>query len=219
MCLVLPERYVFQNIPAHGKRLPLAVGSFDIELIDRSHPARASIQQFIADRFRAQYAADLQHFCDVLIGSRGADGRWVAAVGLSHLASMQAFLEQYLERSVEEEISLRQADTNESLLVCRSEIVEFGNLAATQPGASRALILKLAPFLRAQKIRWVTFTGPRSLFNSFIKFNYKPVVITTADPARLRGNRNIWGSYYESSPKVMFGDVNAAYSNFDYAPY
>lgn len=217
MCLILPTNYIFDK--HHPARMgpSIAVNKLQLDWVDRDHPDRESIQRFIADVFRARFGADLRHFSDLLIGSRDVNGQWNAAVGLSSLAHGEAFLEQYLDRPVEQEISLRQPGHLHLNPVNRADIVEFGNLAATRPGASRALILHLAPFLRQRQVRWIVFTGMKSLFNSFAKFNYKPTVIASADPQKLNGDRALWGTYYDFSPAVMYGDVDAAYSRFSHA--
>jgi len=190
------------------------VNDLYFDWIDRNHPDRESIECFISDVFRQRFGAQVQYFSDVLVGSRDADGQWNAAVGLSAINQRMAFLEQYLDRPVEQIISLMQSHDPHSRPVSRTDIVEFGNLAATRPGAVRSLILHLAPFLHASQARWIIFTGTRSLFNSFAKFDYKPTVIAPANPSRLNGAQASWGTYYDSSPNVMYGDVDAAYESF-----
>lgn len=214
MCLILPINYIFDKHHPVRVRSSIAVNKLQLDWVDRDHPDRDSLQRFIADIFRARFGADLRHFSDLLIGSRDLNGQWHAAVGLSSLEHSKAFLEQYLDRPVEQEIALRQAGNSRRHAVNRADIVEFGNLAATRPGAARALILHLAPFLRQRQVRWIVFTGTRSLFNSFAKFNYKPIVIAPADPQKLQGAQSLWGTYYDASPKVMYGDVDAAESSF-----
>jgi hypothetical protein len=219
MRLLLPPSDIFDKAHPIRMRPSLPASDLQFDWIDRKHPDRESIQGFIADVFRARFGAELQHFSDLLMGSRDANGHWNAAVGLSSLANGKAFLEQYLEHPVEQEIALHQSRGQPLQPVNRADIVEFGNLAATRPGASRALILRLAPFLRARRIRWIVFTGTRSLANSFAKFDYKPAAIAPADPRKLNGAEALWGSYYASSPNVMYGDVEAAYARFCHAPY
>jgi len=214
MCLFVPDNYLFNKNPS-VRRLPAsAVDPLHFDWIDRDHPDRESIQRFISDVFRERFGAEVQYFSDVLVGSRDADGQWNAAVGLSAIHQRVAFLEQYLDRPVEQIISLMQSHDPHSQPVSRADIVEFGNLAATRPGAVRALIMHLAPFLRARQVRWIVFTGTRSLFNSFAKFDYKPNVMAPADPSKLKGAQALWGTYYDSSPNVMYGDVEAAYESF-----
>lgn len=213
MCLILPTSYVFDK--SHPFRLSPSLPANDLHFdwIDRDHPDRESIEHFISEVFRNRFGAEVQYFSDVLVGSRDAGGQWNSAVGLSSIAQRPAFLEQYLDRPVEQIISVMQTDDPHRHPVARTDIVEFGNLAATRPGIARALILHLAPFLHARNVRWIVFTGVQSLFNSFAKLNYQPIAIAPADPQRLNATQDLWGSYYDASPKVMYGDVDAAYAS------
>ena len=214
MCLILSSHYLFDKYQPGRLVSEIAVNDLHFDWIDRTHPDRASIERFISGVFRQRFGAEVQHFSDVLIGSRDPDGGWNAAVGLSSITQHSAFLEQYLDHPVEQIITQLQPQGPRSHPVSRADIVEFGNLAATRPGAVRALIRHLAPFLRARRVRWIVFTGTRSLFNSFAKFDYKPNVIAPADPSRLHGGQTLWGTYYDACPKVMYGDVDAAYARF-----
>ena len=219
MCLMLSSHYLFDKYHPGRTTPEIAVNDLHFDWIDRGHPDRASIERFISGVFRDRFGAEVQYFSDVLIGSRDPDGEWNAAVGLSSITQRAAFLEQYLDQPVEQVITQLQTQGQRSQPVSRGDIVEFGNLAATRPGAVRALILHLAPFLRARHVRWIVFTGTRSLFNSFAKFDYKPTVIASADPSRLHGRQALWGTYYDSCPKVMYGDVDAAYARFYQQPH
>ncbi|MFX5141988.1 thermostable hemolysin, partial [Acinetobacter baumannii] len=42
--------------------------------------------------------------------------------------------------------------------------------------------------------------------------------LALADPARLTGSVDDWGSYYESAPRVMVGDVQAAFAALSLQP-
>lgn len=214
MCLISSSHSLFGPYYPGRMSPEIAVNDLHFYWIDRNHPDRSSIEGFISGVFRARFGAEVQYFSDVLIGSRDPDGAWNAAVGLSTITQRAAFLEQYLDDPVEQVIAQLQPQVPHSQSVSRADIVEFGNLAATRPGAVRTLILHLAPFLRARHVRWIVFTGTRSLFNSFAKFDYKPTVIASADPSRLNGGQVLWGTYYDACPEVMFGDVDAAYAHF-----
>lgn len=188
-------------------------GTLRFEWIDRSHPERIGVERFIAEIFQRQYNARVHHYLDVLIGVRDPEGQWVAALGFSPLTNKRAFLEQYLDAPVEKLIRSRTTDGLGGS-VSRWDVVEFGNLAAIRPGASRAAILQMTQWLYLRRIRWVVFTATRHIQNSFARLNYNPVPIAYANPDRLIGAAADWGSYYDTDPQVMFGDVHAAHSRF-----
>lgn len=181
--------------------------SFLIEQFERGEDGRASLEAFISASFRASYGAEVKHFSDVLLGSRDAQGNWIAALGYSRARSGPLFLEQYLDLPLEAALAERLQHP-----VARGDIVEVGNLASTHPGAARALILRTTRLLYGLGLRWVAFTATPSLLNSFSRLRLQPQVLAPADPARLPDGGQSWGSYYQSQPKVMFGDIHYGYS-------
>ena len=96
--------------------------------VDRWAPERAGLEQFISGVFRDRYQAELHSFHDVLIGCKDASGEWTAALGFSALAHRAAFLEQYLERPVEQVVETSKPSPEGSRRVTRWDIAEVGNL-------------------------------------------------------------------------------------------
>ena len=173
-----------------------------LELVAPNHPERASLEAFIATEFARVYGATLQHFCHTLAGCRDSAGRWVAALGYTLAGEGPLFLEQYLDCPVETGIGARTGRP-----VARAGIVEVGNLASTDAGAARALIVAMTHQLHCQGLVWVTFTATRALLNSFARLRLAPSVLAEADPARLGQAQGAWGSYYATHPQVMFGNI------------
>lgn len=182
--------------------------------VDAWHPDRSALESFISRVFMDCYGARLSSFHDTLIGCADGRGQWVAALGLSALAHRGAFLEQYLDAPVEQVIESAKSASPGARRVSRWDVAELGNLAAIRPGASRALILKMTQYLYRRHFRWVVFTATQGLVNSFAKLHYEPAVLAAADPAKLRGDQRSWGTYYQHNPRVMVGDIHAAYEKF-----
>jgi len=178
-----------------------------LERFERGDPGRAGIEAFIAATFLKNYGARIAHFSDTLVGRRGEDGAWVAALGYSLAGAAPLFLEHYLDAPIEVEIGARLGRP-----VARPEIVEVGNLAALHPGAARALIVGTTTLLHELGMHFVTFTATTSLLNSFGRLQLRPQVLALADPARLPGGADQWGRYYDTHPQVMFGDIHHGYS-------
>lgn len=174
--------------------------------IPAAHPERPDVQAFVAESFRRKYGAELRHFCQVLVGCKDRQGRWVAALGYSLLGEGPAFLEQYLDRPIEQEIAAKIG-----MPVARARIAEVGNLAACHVGAARTLIACMTRFLHEQGLAWVGFTATRSLLNSFNRLGLEPGILAEADPARLPDKGASWGSYYVTRPQVMFGDIRSGH--------
>jgi hypothetical protein len=114
-----------------------------MNLIDIGHPDRPLLEQFIADRYRRRYGAEVMDFHELLIGKRNAEGQWTAALGMTPLALRPGFLEQYLDGPVEQMVAQKLQAMGQRASVARWDMVELGNLAATQVGAARELICRM----------------------------------------------------------------------------
>lgn len=177
--------------------IPLAVPVLD------APEQRAALERFIAERFRLVYGARISHFCANLLGMRDASGSWLAAAGYTAAASGALFLEQYLERPVEELLASAAGKA-----VARDRIAEVGNLAGAA-GTGRAFIPALGRYLHELGYRWVVFTATRGLRNAFRRLRLEPLLLAPALPARLADRGAAWGSYYAHHPSVMGGRIAA----------
>lgn len=183
---------------------------YQFEWVTKSHPDREHLQTFIADTFYKTYGADVHHFSDILVGCRDHNGQWLAALGFSTITDKKVFLEQYLDLSLEQEISAHVGENTS-----RNEIVEVGNLAAIHAGAGRTLIITMTRYLNAQGFKWVAFTATHNLLNSFKRLRIKLTQLAEADPKRLADEGKNWGTYYDTKPQVMFGDIASGYAQLD----
>jgi hypothetical protein len=170
-----------------------------LEPVHRTHPQRASFEQFIAARFDRAYGARVTHFLPHLLGVRDGLARWQAASGYTPAAGERLFLEQYLDRAVEDALG------GLGRPAAREQIVEVGNLAAVSAGMARVLIPLLARHLHRLGYEWVVFTATRELRNSFRRLGLHPLRLARADPARLPDRGASWGTYYRHDPVVMAG--------------
>ena len=168
-----------------------------------THPERRAFEQFIAERFSRAYGARLTHFLPHLLGVMDGLARWQAAAGYAAAGAQQLFLEQYLDRPIEQALGAAVGRP-----IARGSIVEVGNLAAISAGMARALIPQLARHLHRMGYRWVAFTATRALRNSFHRLGLKPLPIAAADRARLADRGLSWGSYYDQDPVVMAGKIS-----------
>lgn len=178
-----------------------------LEILPEGHPDRASLQGFISDAYLRAYGAHVHAFAQHLVGLRRPDGAWAAGVGFSLAGNRRLYVEQYLDRPVEMEISEAL-----KLRADRERVVEVGNLAATGPGAARCLILRMASLLHGMGCAWVVFTATQSLLNSFSRLDLSPVSLARADPARLPDGGREWGNYYDHHPRVMAADIASGFA-------
>jgi hypothetical protein len=166
---------------------------------------RTALERFIAERFRAVHGARLQHFCAHLLGVRDALGGWQAGAGYTPAAAGALFLEQYLDRPVEELLAAAAKAP-----VRRQFIAEVGNLAAA-PGMGRMLIPAVGRYLHGRGYRWVVFTATRELRNALRRLQLTPLHLAAAVPARLADAGAAWGSYYAHDPAVMGGRIASCF--------
>lgn len=184
-------------------------GTAGLDIVPRTDSRRAGLESFIAGTFSRAYGARIEHFAEHLAGMRQADGPWVAGVGYTAAAANPLFVEQYLDCPVEAAIAAQLG-----VSVRRSQIVEVGNLAANTPGAARRLIVRMTALLHRLGHTWVVFTSTRALLNTFARLDVAPIVLATADPARLAGGAEPWGTYYDTRPQVMTSSIPLGFIHF-----
>lgn len=168
--------------------------------------ADSKIRQFIAETFQNHYGATIESYCDRLIGVCSPQGNMLAAAGYNLAEEGPLFLEQYLDKPLEQQIQQQLG-----LDIARSEIAEVGNLAALQAGGTRMLIEMMTQRLHGEGRRWVAFTATQSLINSFHRMGLSPVILAPAKPERVK-NPKAWGSYYQHNPHVAFGDIQLGHA-------
>lgn len=196
----------FAASPTNGRTSP----AYRIQHVCPLDTERAGLERFIEKVFFDIYQAKVRHFCSILIGCRNESGEWVAALGFTLAAEGQVFLEQYLDAPVEAAIAAKS-----QTMVARHQIAEVGNLAAVHRGAARALIVFMTRHLQSLGLSWVTFTANRSLLNSFTRLHIETAALADADPKRLPDGGKSWGSYYETKPQVMYGNIHAGYAELE----
>lgn len=174
----------------------------DLDIVPRADARRSGLEEFIAATFSRIYGARIAHFAEHLAGVRHPNGQWMAGVGYTPAGRAPLFIEQYLDCPIEIAIGDRLG-----VSVDRSQIVEVGNLAATTPGGARRLIIRMTTLLHRLGHTWVVFTSTRALLNSFARLDIPLMVLAPADPGRLDGGAEHWGSYYEAQPQVMTGSI------------
>lgn len=181
--------------------------TYELHLASADGARRAALEQFIRQRFELQHGARIRHFMPCLFGLENPAGQLLGAVGVRSAGNGSLFLERYLDEPIHEAIGARLGHTEPG----RGELVEVGNLAADNPGAARLLIVALTDLLVALGFRWVTFTGTPTLLNSFQRLGLTPIALGEADPARMGAELADWGSYYDSRPLVMAGDIHGGH--------
>jgi hypothetical protein len=198
----LPWLYSDTALAQIGREQPLS-----LYLANRASPRRAAVEAFISERFAAQHQAHIRYFMPCLLSLEDSSGRLLGAVGLRSAGSGPLFLERYLPQPAEQVIAAEHL----SQAPLRAQLVEVGNLAVSNPGTARLLIVALTDLLVALGYRWVTFTGTQALLNSFQRLGLQPLSLGPANPECLGDEQADWGTYYDNQPQVMAGDIYAGH--------
>ena len=187
-------------------------GELVVQLEPAGSPARAILERQVAAKFSTRYDAQLDHFYPFLLALKNAQ-RPLAIAGLRPARDGALFLENYLDCLAEQAVSSAFRTP-----VDRGQIVEIGNLVSTEPGASYVLFSVLAPLLRDAGFRWVICTATAQVEGMLNKMRLAPKRVCAASPERLGEEAANWGTYYESKPHVIVGDLELAASRLGRHP-
>lgn len=194
--------------------VPMLLPAHHCALLALGAPDRPAADHFVRSVFRERYDARLTALPPTLFVLYGADDQILAVAGLRLAGDGPLFLEAYLDEPVEVAIRRRVGAD-----MARAQIIEVGSLATRAPGYARTLIQSLTAYLYHRHFDWVVFTAVSTLRNTFRRLGLNPLLLCAADPARLASGAAAWGSYYERSPEVMYGDVGEGYRHLRGLPH
>lgn len=181
-----------------------------IDLQDANDTGRQALEEFIHHTFKRAYGANVQHFLPRLMSLKNHQDNLLAAVGFHAAKNDPLFLEQYLDNPVEGVLSEKLG-----CHVQRRNIMEIGNLAVASAGGARGLIIALTSYIKGAGFDWVVFTAVPSLVNSFKKMELEIIPLMEAKKERLINGRDQWGSYYNTKPIVVAGNVRQGYEKLE----
>ena len=183
--------------------------SIDLLAVGQHHPMRSQVEMYVKQRYQLAFDARLEQFMPVfLVLMRGTT--ILSVCGYRSAEQEPLFLEQYLDHCAEE-----MAKQYLGCSVCRSELIEFGQLAAFSKGMSPYHFLVMTRYLVEQGYRWCIFTATDPLFAMMRRLGLAPVVMVDADANRIANATQIWGSYYQNQPRIMAGDLVASLAHLE----
>ena len=165
------------NASSSLKKIMLPNPTF--ELHNHFTRSRQNVEAYIADQFSREYGAKIDAFLPQLLTMRCRSG-FSAAVGLRQAENDVLFLEQYLSQSIEQAITdMAQID------VKREDIIEIGNLVATQRGASHLLFILIAAMMNKAQKQWMVFTATGQVAKILRKFKFDTLTLCHADAEKM----------------------------------
>ena len=165
-------------------------------LLDTSHPKRKTAERFIRAVYDSRYGARLDTFPSRLIARFEADGTIDCAAGI-RTEHDGFFSEAYLDAPVEEVLSISSGQ-----IVRRSEIFEVSTLASQSPRATTGFIEAIGWFGETNGFVWSFFTLTHRLHRLVERLGLPLIHLGDADHRRI-ADRQRWGTYYGSAPKVF----------------
>lgn len=191
------------------KSEPSKGARFTVEINDKNSTSRKNVENFISKIFYKTYSAKVKVSYPTLINIADG-GKVIAALGLRGAEKEKLFLENYLKNSLTSHLSKIIGNK-----VKRREIAEVGSLASDGSNGITPLIFACANYLKESGYKYIVFTGTNSLCNYFSLLGFNPIAICKADPAKIK-NAKCWGTYYDTNPKVIVGDLLANYPKLIY---
>ena len=175
-----------------------------VDYRDAHSAQREPVERYITSIFRAAYGASVFEFLPLLVFME-QDRDLQAALGLRGANNTSLFCEAYLPSPVEDHVARvfgRQ--------VSRGQVMELGNLVASQPGQAVALYLLVVAALGRAGISHLVFAANRAVRMSIRRCGFVTREVCPADPEQLDGRAQMWVSYYDGDPRVVLADIAQA---------
>jgi len=167
--------------------------------------SRLAVEAYIAQHFEREYGAQIFSFLPMLITMQ-CKTKYSSAMGIRSATQSTLFLEQYLNKPIEVMINHISKKSFH-----RHEIVEIGNLVATQRGASHLMFILVAAALIRTNVKWMVFTATPQVTKILARLKFKTITLCEADQSKLQAQETStkqWGKYYKSRPIVLAGDLS-----------
>jgi hypothetical protein len=167
--------------------------------------ARAHLFDFARRRFLSRYRAEISDDSQTLIGAFDGTGKLMAVFGLRDERS-GLFSQHYLAESLHEALARHFRSD-----IRPRDLVEVTHLCADGPGFLRQLVALLPGVLTQRGYRYLVCTATECLARFFARQGLPSVTLGTATAEALPlAERERWGAYYASRPRVLAGDLISA---------
>ena len=199
--------------PARTTRLPRRPGTIvraaglqpprrllDVTAVGRQDADRAALEAYVRTAFNRSHDADVSTFMPTLLAFRDGAGSLRGVLGIRSAADAPLYLENYLDRPVEQAIVAAGYHPVE-----RDEVIEVGNLAAGSCLAAVRMVAQMPVQLMNRGYSWIVFTATSTVHEILLGFGAPLVELGRADPRRGARQGDRWGRYYDNDPRVYAG--------------
>ena len=199
--------------PARTTRLPRRPGTIvraaglqpprrllDVTAVGRQDADRAALEAYVRTAFNRSHDADVSTFMPTLLAFRDGAGSLRGVLGIRSAADAPLYLENYLDRPVEQAIVAAGYHPVE-----RDEVIEVGNLAAGSCLAAVRMVAQMPVQLMNRGYSWIVFTATSTVHEILMGLGAPLVELGRADPLRVARQGDKWGRYYDNDPRVYAG--------------
>ncbi len=199
--------------PARTTRLPRRPGTIvraaglqpprrllDVTAVGRQDADRAALEAYVRTAFNRSHDADVSTFMPTLLAFRDGAGSLRGVLGIRSAADAPLYLENYLDRPVEQAIVAAGYHPVE-----RDEVIEVGNLAAGSCLAAVRMVAQMPVQLMNRGYSWIVFTATSTVHEILLGLGAPLVELGRADPLRVARQGDKWGRYYDNDPRVYAG--------------
>jgi len=175
---------------------------------------RKRVEEYLSAGFEKSFSAKTQSFMPLIFEASDNVNNITACVGIRRLEQEKAFLECYLDDSIENFLENKFKEKIE-----RKKIIELGSIVSSEPGSGGWLIIAMSAWLKGAGYDWAVMTATDDLKKAIGKLGIELIDLVQANPNVLSvEEQQDWGSYYENDPVVYVADVNKAYARVTDSP-
>jgi hypothetical protein len=168
---------------------------------------RGRVEAFLRDGFEKKFSAKTNSFMPLIMETSDNENNITACVGIRRLEDDLAFLECYLDTSIESFLEKKFGKSVE-----RNKVIELGSIISNEPGAGGWLIIAMAAWLKGAGYEWAVLTATDDLKKAIGKLGIELIDLVPAKPTALSVEEQaMWGSYYDYDPVVYATNVNDGY--------
>lgn len=172
------------------------------------HTALTSkVGRFIRQQYFLAHGARLSQLMKNLYALKEEDGALLGAVGLDSFSDEPRLVECYLKQPAEAYLSNHLGET-----VRRDQIMEAGNLAATNLTGAILLTAFLTNEADRQQKSWALFTATAAVRVALKRIGIPYQSLLKATPDCVGNHYGDWGSYYQQDPEVVLVNVGESMS-------
>lgn len=179
-----------------------ANSNFELRFIDKKHPCRKDVEQYVATRYQDAFNANIVEFMPTFIAIYNEQQEILSVCGYRVASQESLFLEQYLHQPADQ-LMTTSFDKN----IDRSKLIEFGQLASFSHGLSPMHFMLMAQCLVDQGFEWCIFTATDPLYVMMRRLGLQMQVLSDANQEEIADAESTWGTYYHQKPRVSSGNL------------